>query len=58
MRGRATRRRHGPRAAVMVEYAFLLVAVAIPTMMGLVAGGKKMLETYEIARDHILSPFP
>lgn len=42
----------------MVEYAFLLVAVAIPTMAGLAAGGERMLTAYRDARNSILSPFP
>ncbi len=46
------------RAAVMVEYAFLLLTVAIPTVAGLTATGRVMLRQYKLARDTILSPFP
>ncbi len=46
------------RGAVMVEYAFLLVAFVIPVMAGLVVGGKQMLRGYQSTRDHILNPFP
>jgi Flp pilus assembly pilin Flp len=46
------------RGAVMVEYAFLLVAVGIPTVAGLTAGGKTMYDNYKVARNAMLSPFP
>lgn len=46
------------RGAVLVEYAFLLTAVAIPAMMGLAAGGVAMLKDYKAAREQILRPFP
>jgi hypothetical protein len=42
----------------MVEYAFLLVAVGIPAVAGLTAGGKKMYDGYVIGRDAMMSPFP
>ncbi len=46
------------RGAVMVEYAFLLVAFAIPVMAGLTIGGVKMFKGYHTARDQMLDPFP
>jgi Flp pilus assembly pilin Flp len=46
------------RGAVLVEYALLLTAIAIPVMMGIVAGGAAMMKDYKEARDHILRPFP
>lgn len=46
------------RGAVLVEYAFLLTAVAIPVMMGVVAGGVAMMKEYREARAQILRPFP
>ncbi|MDB4942700.1 MAG: hypothetical protein JWP97_2234 [Labilithrix sp.] len=46
------------RGAVMVEYAFLLVAVGIPTVAGCMAGGVRMLRNYQEGRDAILAPFP
>ena len=46
------------RGAVMVEYAFLLVAVGVPAVAGLTAGGKTMYEGYKSGRDSMLSPFP
>ena len=52
------RSRKGRRGAVLVEYAFLLAAVAIPTMMGIVAGGVAMFKEYKQAREQILRPFP
>lgn len=54
----AGRRRSRQRGAVLVEYAFLLAAIAIPAMMGIVAGGAAMLKEYQQARAHILRPFP
>ena len=44
--------------AVIVEYAFLLVAVAIPTIMGMTAGGLAMLKDYQAARNQILQSTP
>ena len=46
------------RGAVIVEYAFLLTAVAIPTMIGISAGGMQMLTQYRSARTSIMSPMP
>lgn len=46
------------RAAVMVEYAFLLVAVGIPAVAGLTAGGVRMMANYQQGRDAMLAPFP
>lgn len=51
-------RRKSERGAVLVEYAFLLTAVALPAMMGIAAGGAFMLKEYQEARKHILQPFP
>jgi len=42
----------------MVEYAFLLVAVGIPAIVGLGIGGKRMYDNYVMARAQILSPLP
>lgn len=42
----------------MVEYAFLLVAVGVPAVAGLTAGGKTMYEGYKAGRDAMMSPFP
>jgi len=53
---RSTRARR--RGAVLVEYAFLLVAVGVPTMAGLLYGGVQMYKNYLVARDAMLSPFP
>lgn len=53
---RALRRKK--RAAVMVEYAFLLLTVAIPTIIGLTGAGRMVVRQYKSLRNHILSPFP
>jgi hypothetical protein len=54
----SARRRARTRAAVMVEYAFLLLTVAIPTVVGLAGAGRVMVRQYKSARDHILKPYP
>lgn len=46
------------RGAVLVEYAFLLTAFAIPVMAGLVAGGVAMAKNYQEARGQLLRPLP
>lgn len=46
------------RGAVLVEYAFLLTAFAIPAILGIAAGGAAMLKEYKAARSHILNPLP
>jgi hypothetical protein len=53
-----TKRRAHRRGAVLVEYAFLLTAFAIPVMMGMVAGGVAMMRDYQEARNQLLRPFP
>ena len=50
--------RRKKRAAVMVEYAFLLLTVAIPTIIGLTGAGRVVVRQYKGLRNHILSPFP
>jgi hypothetical protein len=52
------RRRPRQRGAVMVEYAFLLVAVAIPAMVGISAGGVGMLKKFQATRSQILQTVP
>ena len=42
----------------MVEYALLLVAVGIPAMVGLAAGGTKLYNNYVRARNQMLLPIP
>lgn len=46
------------RGAVMVEYALLLVAVGIPAIAGLSAGGLATYNTYVRARNTMLLPIP
>lgn len=50
--------RSGSRGAVMVEYALILFAVAIPAAMGLVAGGIQLRNDYVQVRDAIVKPTP
>lgn len=46
------------RGAVMVEYAFLLVAISTPTALALIAGGKVMYDQYKQSRTSILAATP
>lgn len=46
------------RGAVMVEYAFLLMAVGIPAVAGLTLGGQQMYKNYVKARNDMLWPMP
>ena len=50
--------RRKKRAAVMVEYAFLLLTVAIPTTIVITGDGRVVVRQYKGLRNHILSPFP
>jgi hypothetical protein len=43
---------------VLVEYAFLLLAVGIPACVGLLAGGKKMYDGYTKAKAGFLLTLP
>jgi Flp pilus assembly pilin Flp len=51
-------RKRRSRGAVVVEYAFLLAAVAIPATAGMVLGGKAMFENYKEGRNAILQATP
>ena len=50
--------RRGTRGAVLVEYSFLLVAVVIPTVAGIIAGGVLMMQTYQAGRSAMMSSKP
>ncbi len=50
--------RAGRRGAVLVEYALLLTAFAIPAMAGIAAGGVAMMKDYQSAKSQLLRPFP
>ena len=56
----ARRRLNGrnARGAVAVEYAFLLVAFAVPFAIGATLGGYRLLSSYLLARNMILAPDP
>ncbi len=53
-----SRKARRSRGAVLVEYAFLLTAVAIPVLAGISAGGVQMLNQYRAARTSIMAPIP
>ena len=50
--------RKNKRGAVLVEYSFILVAVGIPTVVGISAGGVQMYNDYQTARAAMLSGSP
>ncbi len=52
------RKRRPARGAVIVEYAFLLVAFGIPVSMAVVAAGNQMFQQYKDAKAAILRPLP
>jgi hypothetical protein len=52
------RKRRPARGAVLVEYAFLLVAFGIPVAMAFVTAGGKMYQQYKDAKAAILRPLP
>jgi hypothetical protein len=54
-RNRAVQRSRG---VVAVEYAFLLVVVAVPTIFGVYAGGVQLLSNYDQGRAAIIGPAP
>lgn len=46
------------RGAVMVEYAFLLAFVFIPLSIGIVEGGKILINNYRLTRGWVLKNSP
>lgn len=56
-RGRAACSRRS-RGAVLLEYALVLSAVVVPTMLGASLAGVKMLSDYRIQRDHVMRSTP
>ena len=46
------------RGAVAAEYALLLTFVAVPTVLGILAGAATMLSNYNSARAAMLAPNP
>ncbi|MEO8875422.1 MAG: hypothetical protein ABI461_07545 [Polyangiaceae bacterium] len=55
---RRAHRRSRSVGAAMVEYSFLVIFVAIPTIIGFTAGGLMMHRAYIHARNHLLLPTP
>jgi hypothetical protein len=51
-------KRRRTRGAVVVEYAFLLLAFGVPTMAAAIAGGVKMVQGYTITRNLLLHVGP
>ncbi len=52
------RKRRPARGAVLVEYAFLLVAFGIPVSAAMMLAGNKMFQEYKDAKSAILRPMP
>jgi Flp pilus assembly pilin Flp len=57
-RGLQPRSLRGTRGAVLVEYALLLVGIAVPVVAGIITAGAIMLTQYQTGRDAILQPYP
>jgi len=51
-------RRARSRGVVTVEYAFLLVTVAIPIILGVTLAGVTLLQRYASVRTQLLAPTP
>jgi hypothetical protein len=47
-------KRRRTRGAVMVEYAFLLMAFGVPTLAATIAGGWKMVDGYTKNRNNLI----
>jgi len=58
MRNTISKLRRNRRGAVAVEYALLLVAVAIPAVAGIVSGSVQMLQNFQQGRAEMLDPKP
>lgn len=56
--GRKPRGRRGKRGVVAVEYAFLLVTVAIPVLTALIAAGVQVVNEYTLMRNQVLHVGP
>lgn len=52
------RKRRPARGAVLVEYAFLLVAFGIPVATAMMVAGNRMFQEYTQAKAAILRPMP
>jgi Flp pilus assembly pilin Flp len=57
MRAKSIRRRRS-RGAVLVEYALLLTAFAIPMIGGITFAGIQLFNEYKLAKAEILKPMP
>jgi hypothetical protein len=55
---RAGEKRRRTRGAVLVEYAFLLMAFGVPTLIATIAGGWKMVDGYTKTRNNIIGVGP
>jgi hypothetical protein len=51
-------KRRRTRGAVMVEYAFLLLAFGIPAMTGTIAAGVQLVKGYTVTRNLLLHVGP
>ncbi len=55
---KSSAKRTRSRGAIMAEYAILVTTIALPTMLGCIAGGQAMLREYQEARSDILRSVP
>ena len=52
----ASRQRH--RGATLLEYAFVLSAVALPSIAGVSMAGAKLFRDYQSTREHVVRSTP
>jgi hypothetical protein len=50
--------RTGRRGASLVEYAFVLAAIAVPAILGVTVAGARLFADYRAARDHVVRSTP
>ncbi|MBK8215670.1 MAG: hypothetical protein IPK71_18215 [Myxococcales bacterium] len=46
------------RGASLVEYALVLTAIAVPTILGVTVAGARLFADYRAARDHVIRSTP
>ena len=57
-RREGAKRRRRSAGAVMVEYAFLLVAFGVPVMVSTTAAGVSLINSYGAVRNNLLHSVP
>jgi hypothetical protein len=55
---RNRQRRRSKRGVITLEYAMLLVVVAVPSIAALIAAGVKVVDDYTLTRNSVLHQGP